>query len=124
MLEVCSRVTNEKEKDGVYKRSGQLRSEGPRETGAPLQAMCSSVCLRSEPDGSVVCVLVNLVDLMKLKGLSLNQLDQPGYLGESASPFIDEGDGLIGEREIVRMLLSLVAHADEDSDDGRRPQCC
>ena len=34
-------------------------------------------------------------------------------LGESASPFIDEGDGLTSERERVRMLLSLVAHADE-----------
>ena len=32
-------------------------------------------------------------------------------LGESASPFIDEGDGLTRERERVRMLLSLVAHA-------------
>ena len=31
-------------------------------------------------------------------------------LGESASPFIDEGDGLTSERERVRMLLSLVAH--------------
>ena len=31
-------------------------------------------------------------------------------LGESASPFIDEGDGLTSEREIVRILLSLVAH--------------
>ena len=33
-------------------------------------------------------------------------------LGESASPFIDEGDGLTNERERVRMFLSLVAHAD------------
>ena len=33
-------------------------------------------------------------------------------LGESVSPFIDEGDGLTSERERVRMLLSLVAHAD------------
>ena len=33
------------------------------------------------------------------------------FLGESASPFIDEGDGLTSERERVRMLLSLVAHA-------------
>ena len=33
-------------------------------------------------------------------------------MGESASPFIDEGDGLTGERERVRMLLSLVAHVD------------
>ena len=32
-------------------------------------------------------------------------------LGESASSFIDEGDGLTSERERVRMLLSLVAHA-------------
>ena len=32
-------------------------------------------------------------------------------LGESTSPFIDIGDGLTSEREIVRMLLSLVAHA-------------
>ena len=30
---------------------------------------------------------------------------------ESASSFIDEGDGLTSERERVRMLLSLVAHA-------------
>ena len=33
-------------------------------------------------------------------------------LGESTSPFIGEGDGLISERERVRMLLSLVAHVD------------
>ena len=32
-------------------------------------------------------------------------------LGESTSPFIDKGDGLTSERERVRMLLSLVAHA-------------
>ena len=32
------------------------------------------------------------------------------FVGESASPFIDEGDGLTSERERVRMLLSLVAH--------------
>ena len=33
------------------------------------------------------------------------------FLGESASPFIDEGDDLTSERERVRKLLSLVAHA-------------
>ena len=49
---------------------------------------------------------------MNLKGLSLNQSVLP--VGGSASPFIDEGDGFIGERERVRMLLSFVAHADED----------
>ena len=40
-------------------------------------------------------------------------LNPPSLLGESASPFIDEGDGLTSERERVRMLLSLVAHASE-----------
>ena len=44
---------------------------------------------------------------------------------EGAHPlFIDKGDGFIGERERVRMFLSLVAHADEGSDDGRHPQYC
>ena len=33
-------------------------------------------------------------------------------LGESISPFIDEGDGLTSERKRVRMILNLVAHAD------------
>ena len=32
-------------------------------------------------------------------------------LGESVSPFIDERDGFTSKREIVRMLLSLVAQA-------------
>ena len=45
---------------------------------------------------------MNLIDLMNLNQLSL--------LGESASPFIDEGDSFTSEREKVRMLLSLVAH--------------
>ena len=40
--------------------------------------------------------------------MNLNQLS---LLRESTSPFIDEGDGLTSERERVRMLLSLVAHA-------------
>ena len=39
--------------------------------------------------------------------MNLNQLS---LLGESASPFIDEGDDLISERKRVRMLLNLVAH--------------
>ena len=38
-------------------------------------------------------MLVKLIDLINLNQLSL--------LGESASPFIDEGDGLISERERV-----------------------
>ena len=39
--------------------------------------------------------------------MNLNPLS---LLGESTSPFIDEGDGLTSERERVRMLLNLVAH--------------
>ena len=42
--------------------------------------------------------------------MNLNPLS---LLGESTSPFIDEGDGLTSEREGVRMLLSLAAHASE-----------
>ena len=32
-------------------------------------------------------------------------------MGESASPFIDEGDSFTSERERVCLFLSLVAHA-------------
>ena len=53
--------------------------------------------------------------------MNLHLKKSTSFVGGSASPFIDEGDGLIGERERVRVLLSLVAHVDEDSDDGRRP---
>ena len=49
------------------------------------------------------CGLVNLVDLLNLKGLS--------YVGGSASPFIDKGDGFTSERVRVRMLLGFIAHA-------------
>ena len=56
--------------------------------------------------------------------MALNLKKSTSFVGGSASPFIDEGDGFTGERERVRMLLSLVAHADEDSDDGRCPQYC
>ena len=59
---------------------------------------------------------IDLVNLSLKKSTS--------FVGGSASPFIDEEDSFTGERERVRMLLSLVAHADEDSDDGRRPQYC
>ena len=36
MLEVCSGVINEKEKDGGTRGPIGLRSEGPRAIGAPL----------------------------------------------------------------------------------------
>ena len=45
MLEVCSGVTNEKEKDGVYKRSGRTPVRG------------------AESDGSSAMCYVNLIDL-------------------------------------------------------------
>ena len=54
--------------------------------------------------------------------MNLNLKKLTSFIGGSASPFIDEGDGFTGERERVRMFLSLVAHAVEDSDDGRRLQ--
>ena len=54
MLEVCSIVTNENEKDGGTSGPVRLRSEGPRVMGAPLCAKCSSVCLWFEPGGFVV----------------------------------------------------------------------
>ena len=47
----------------------------------------------------------------------LDRSESTYLLGESASPFIDEGDGLTSERESVRML-SLVARV---QDDCRRP---
>ena len=40
--------------------------------------------------------------------MNLNLLS---LLGESASHFIDEGDGLTSERERIRMLLNLAAHS-------------
>ena len=56
--------------------------------------------------------------------MNLDLKKSTSFVGGSASLFIDEGDGFTGERERVRMLLSLVAHADKDSDDGRCPQYC
>ena len=40
-----------------------------------------------------------------------NESESTYLLEESASPFIDEGDGFTSEREGVRSLLSLAAHA-------------
>ena len=41
----------------------------------------------------------------------LDRSESTYLLGESASPFIDEGDDLTSERERAHMLLSLAAHA-------------
>ena len=56
--------------------------------------------------------------------MNLSLEKSTSFVGGSASPFIDKGDGFTAERERVRMFLSLVAHADEGSDDGRHPQHC
>ena len=45
-----------------------------------------------------------MVDLMNLR-------KGPPFVGGSASPFIEKGDGFTSERVRVRMLLSFVAHA-------------
>ena len=63
-----------------------------------------------------------LEGLRAIDRVNLNLKKSTSLVGGCASPFIDEGDGFTGERGRVRMFLSLVAHADEDSDDGRRPQ--
>ena len=52
---------------------------------------------------------LNLVVLL-LCPSELDRSKSTWFLRESASSFIDEGDGLTSERERVRMLLSLVAH--------------
>ena len=41
----------------------------------------------------------------------LDRSNESLILEDSASPFIDEGDGLTSERERVRLLLSLTSHA-------------
>ena len=51
--------------------------------------------------------------------MNLNPLS---LLGESTSPFIDEGDGLTSERERVCMLLKPCCPRPQVQDDGRRPQ--
>ena len=76
-----------------------LWTEGPREMGAPMCAKCLSVCSVG---------ILGCSDRWSVFSLSESL---SSLLGESASLFIDEGDDLTREREIVRMLLSLVAHA-------------
>ena len=53
---------------------------------------------------------LNLVVLLFCTS-ELDRSESTYLLEESASPFIDEGDGLTSERERVRSLLSLAAHA-------------
>ena len=101
MLEVCSGVTNRREKMEGARGSDGLWSEGPRVTGASLCAKCSNICYSL---GSLVVRIMCVVRVVVDRWIYL--------LGESASPFIDKGDILTSERERLRMLLSLVAHVD------------
>ena len=61
----------------------------------------------------VLCVALECLKLAEGESI-VGCSNRPSLLGESASPFIDEGDGLTidreRERERVCMLLSLVAH--------------
>ena len=73
-----------------------LWSEQPRVMGTLLCAKCSNVCSRSEPGGSVVVCSFDVSELIS------------SLLGESASPFIDEGDGLTSERGRVYVCQVLL----------------
>ena len=53
---------------------------------------------------------LNLVVLL-LCTSELDRSESTYLLEESASPFIDEGDGLTSETEGVRLLLRLASHA-------------
>ena len=100
MLEVCSGVTNEKEKGGVFKRSGWLQPEG----------------LRSELGGPAVVSY-------RSSESELEEVDLPPG-GGSASPFIDEGDGFTGERGRVHIFPSLAIYGDENWIMVEAPQYC
>ena len=55
------------------------------------------------------------IDLVNLNlGKSTSGEIDPPFVGGSASPFIDEGDGFTGERGRVQIFLSLVAYGDEN----------
>ena len=75
MLEVCSGVTNERGKGGVYKRFGRLRPKG----------------LWSELGGAMV-----VRGWCRSSESELEEVDLSLGAG-STSPFIDEGDGSTGE---------------------------
>ena len=65
MLEVCSGVTNKKEKDGGIRGPVGLWLEGPRVTGAPLCAVFELV-LEVRTWWFYCCLLVNLINLNEL----------------------------------------------------------
>ena len=46
--------------------------------------------------------------------MNLHLKKSTSFVGGSASPFIDEGDGFTGERGRVQIFLSLAAYGDEN----------
>ena len=72
------------------------------------------LCVRACARGLNLVVLL----LCSSKLIDLNQLS---CVGASASPFIDEGDGLTSERERVRMFTKSCCPCCRVQDDCRRP---
>ena len=85
---------------GVQKVRSDSGQRG-RERRELRYVLCVRACARG----------LNLLVLL----LCTSELDRPEsiyLLEESASPFIDKGDGLTSERERIRLLLSFAAHVD------------
>ena len=63
MLEVCSEVTNEKEKDGGYKRSGRTSIGRAESDGSPAMSQVFKRVLEVGTWLFCGCELVNLIDV-------------------------------------------------------------
>ena len=83
MLEVCSGVTNEKEKDGVYKRSGRKG----REQQELHYELSVQVCAWVRTWRFCGCELVNLIDVGSLKMAKKALRKRPPSL-EGAHPLL------------------------------------
>ena len=70
MLEVCSGVTNEKEKDGGYKRSGRTQVRGAESDGSSAMQYVFKRVLVVQTWRFCGCEPVNLIDLMNLTELN------------------------------------------------------
>ena len=81
----------------------EVRSDSGQR-GRERKELCYVLCVRACARG------LNLVVLL-LCTSELDRFELTYLLEESASPFIDEGDGFTSEREGVCSLLSLAAHA-------------
>ena len=66
MLKVCSGVTNEKEKDGGYKRSGRTLVRGAESDGSSTMCYVFDRVLEVQTWWFRCDVLVNLIDLNEL----------------------------------------------------------